>query len=259
MSNNILILPDIHGRTFWKEPCKDIGLYDKIIFLGDYIDPYKFEHIDIKNAIDNFKQIIHFKRQNMDKVILLFGNHDMPYAFKDYYKFSLYHCRHSKEYHNIIANLFRKNIDLFQIAYVYNNILFTHAGVESKWLEKVVDCKSDNIIKIVDVLNHLTENKNGLLKLFKIGRSRGGRDRNPSCIWADVEDMKWDTESDAKNEKPIHQIKQVFGHTLQAFYDLDGHIAYGDVWQFGLCKMLDNAKAYLLNSDNFTIKEYRNI
>lgn len=130
-----------------------------------------------------------------------------------------------------------------------------HAGVESKWLEDIVDCKSDDINEIANVLNQLILNKEGLLKLYKISDARGGRDRYPSCIWADVEDIRWDVEGDEENEKPIHRIKQVFGHTLQAFYDLDGHIAYGDIWLFGVCKMLDNAKAYTLDVDKFTVKE----
>lgn len=36
----ILIVPDIHGRKFWKEPCSNVDKYEKIIFLGDYLDPY---------------------------------------------------------------------------------------------------------------------------------------------------------------------------------------------------------------------------
>ena len=39
----ILVLPDIHGRHFWKEPCNNIETYDKVVFLGDYLDPYDFE------------------------------------------------------------------------------------------------------------------------------------------------------------------------------------------------------------------------
>lgn len=34
----ILVIPDLHGRGFWKEPCNNWE--GKIIFLGDYHDPY---------------------------------------------------------------------------------------------------------------------------------------------------------------------------------------------------------------------------
>ena len=44
MSKRILVTPDIHGEIFWKEPVlKYIEQVDKIIFLGDYLDPYPEE------------------------------------------------------------------------------------------------------------------------------------------------------------------------------------------------------------------------
>ena len=70
----ILMLPDIHGRDFWREPCKNIDDYDKVVFLGDYLDPYDFEKISVEQAIDNFKDILLFEKDN-PKVVMLLGNH----------------------------------------------------------------------------------------------------------------------------------------------------------------------------------------
>ena len=70
-----LVLPDIHGRTFWKEPSKRVKEYDKVIFLGDYFDPYPFEGNSVEEAIVNFKEIIGFEKENREKVVLLLGNH----------------------------------------------------------------------------------------------------------------------------------------------------------------------------------------
>lgn len=40
----ILVVPDVHGRLFWKEPVrKYINTVDRVVFLGDYLDPYKGE------------------------------------------------------------------------------------------------------------------------------------------------------------------------------------------------------------------------
>ena len=68
--------------------------------------------------------------------------------------------------------------------------------------------------------------------------------------------MYWDVES-KKNPnaiiKPIQNIKQIFGHTLQAYYDENRKIAYGDAWEFDNCKMLDTTNAYELNAETFTI------
>lgn len=69
----ILIMPDIHGRTFWKEGVSS-GEYDKIIFLGDYIDPYSWEGISKNDAISNFEEIIDYAKAH-DNVVLLLGNH----------------------------------------------------------------------------------------------------------------------------------------------------------------------------------------
>ena len=69
---SILVIPDIHGRNFWKEAVeKSIDKVEKIIFLGDYLDPYPWEGITRKEAIANFQEIIDFKKENKDKVVLL--------------------------------------------------------------------------------------------------------------------------------------------------------------------------------------------
>ena len=38
----ILLIPDVHGRYFWKGPVKETleNTNAKIVFLGDYLDVY---------------------------------------------------------------------------------------------------------------------------------------------------------------------------------------------------------------------------
>ena len=94
------------------------------------------------------------------------------------------------------------------------------------------------------------------IKLFCITPERGGRDKYGSCIWCDVHDMYWDNELKRNPEvtiKPIQNIKQIFGHTLQAYYNENRKIVYGDAWEFDNCKMLDTTNAYELNAETFTI------
>ena len=247
----VLVLPDIHGRRFWVEPCKKVDNYEKIIFLGDYFDPYKFEDISFSDCIDNFKEIINFKKNNIDKVVLLIGNHDLPYYSDEYYHFSWYHCRHSSSFHDEIAELFEKNRKLLQLSCVVEDVLFTHAGVESGWLSNVVKCDETDINKISDNINLLLHQKNGMEKLYCITSERGGRDRYGSCVWTDVHDMMWD--NDVITKKPINNIKQVFGHTMQAFYNEKRDIVFGEAKEFELCKMIDTAKPYELDIENFKI------
>ena len=70
----MIVIPDVHGRTFWKDAVKNKE-NEEIIFEGDYLDPYPNENIPPGNALENFKEIIEFKKQHPDNVILLVGNH----------------------------------------------------------------------------------------------------------------------------------------------------------------------------------------
>ena len=63
----LLIIPDIHGRLFWISATKK---YPKlpVIFLGDYLDPYTYyEEILPSEALVNFKEILDFKKANMER------------------------------------------------------------------------------------------------------------------------------------------------------------------------------------------------
>ena len=256
----ILVLPDIHGRQFWKEPCKNIDQYDKVVFLGDYMDPYDFEHISVEEALVNFKEIVEFAKQHTDKVVMLLGNHDMPYFSKTYKSFSWWHCRHSKKFHNDIAEIFDSNRDIFKIADVEDNVIFTHAGITPGWL-KTVFTEQYEITSLEDLtfsLNNLLNTDTGLKYLFMISEDRGGRDRYASCIWADASDTMWYQEMMKNHEMPVQEImkvKQVYGHTLQAFYKPDGEIGYGEALEIGNNKMLDNGHAYVLDTNMFTIEK----
>ena len=135
--NYILIIPDIHGRIFWKEPCKEFQ-GEHIVFLGDYLDPYKHQNISEKIALDNFKEILEFKKNNKDLVTLLIGNHDLHY--KDMFK-DVYRVRFCYSIAEEAKQLFENNKENFQIAYEINldniKILFTHAGVTENWLKVI--------------------------------------------------------------------------------------------------------------------------
>ena len=103
----LLIVPDVHGRDFWRDPCYEhYNEFDKIIFLGDYLDHYRDESTK-EHDIETLKDIISFKKEHLDKVILLIGNHDCPYIWPDTYGRALgsYWCRHDNERHDEIAKI----------------------------------------------------------------------------------------------------------------------------------------------------------
>ena len=48
----ILVIPDDHGRGFWKEFVKGHE-NEMIVFLGDYTDPYPHENISEEETLAN--------------------------------------------------------------------------------------------------------------------------------------------------------------------------------------------------------------
>lgn len=255
----ILVLPDIHGRTFWKKPCENIEDYDKVIFLGDYLDPYDFEGISVEDAIVNFEDIIDFAKTNENKVVLLLGNHDMPYFSKTYKSFSMWHCRHSSKYHRAIANLFKEYKDKFKIAHVEDDVLFTHAGCTAGWLKTVFTAqyKITSLEDLMFSLNNLLKTKEGLMYLYMVSKDRGGREPWGSCIWADKDETWWDNQSSLDVQHDIHKVKQVYGHSLQVYYDENMNIADGLPLEFENHKMLDNRNAYVLDTETFKVSKIK--
>ena len=190
----ILINPDIHGRVFWKYSIEHKDEFDKIIFLGDYLDAYSPDLL-LKEE-DNFKEIIQFKKDNPDKVILLLGNHDCHYINDKIYEAS----RYNSFKHNSYQKLFLDNIDLFQLIYIYDKYLFSHAGVYQKWmdlnkltLKDLLDCDLDELSKSLNWIDYF----------------RGGFYDVGSCIWADIRD--------SGTEKLLKGYYHIFGHTQLKF------------------------------------------
>lgn len=250
----VLIIPDVHGRKFWVDSCQDISLYRKVIFLGDYMDPYEFENIKIEDAIENFKKIVEFKKSNIDKVVLLLGNHDMPYYSKEYFNMSFFHCRYSKEHGEEISKIFDENRELFQLAYAENEILYSHAGIIEPWLREAVGYTKNDVDGIVREVNKMVNSKEGLSKLFLVGYARGGRSKTPSCIWVDVfEFMDF-----SNDDTDFCKIKQVFGHTYQFISIVKKKPIIGPAKEGINFKMLDCAKSFVLDESTFKLENERN-
>ena len=126
----ILVLGDIHGRTIWKDII-DTENPDLIIFLGDYVTTH--EYISSSQQIVNLEAILQYKEENPNKVILLRGNHDLQQL--------CYYWAECSGFDYEVANYMRENKDRFlsltQWIYIYNNIIFSHAGISSVWLNNI--------------------------------------------------------------------------------------------------------------------------
>ena len=77
MQTPILVIPDVHSRDFYQSILENTT--NKIIFLGDYGDPYSHEGWDDDDTIEAMYNIFEFAKNNPDRVVLLIGNHDVYY------------------------------------------------------------------------------------------------------------------------------------------------------------------------------------
>ena len=192
----ILIIPDVHGRDFWREPVKKV-LEDTnahIIFIGDYTDGYHTEwksNFDYKqHAVDNFKEIIEMKKQNSDRITLLLGNHDCGYAIGD----DLCSSRMDKIHQSELEKLFRENRELFQIAeecdIAGKHFIFSHAGILKGWVKSVWGDEADDTdFNVVSRLNNawLDNDMNILSRLGDYDDYRGWDGfQYGSPVWSDI-------------------------------------------------------------------------
>lgn len=229
----MLIVPDIHGREFWKDAVEKSSNLTTI-FLGDYHDPYPYERISRNASLENFKEILNYARRH-ENVTLLLGNHDLQYIFDP-----LTSSRF--DFHNFrtLRRMFMNNLDLFRLVELRDisgkKVLFSHAPVIPGWLEEVGIV--GNIADIVDILNQLVAQLGTSLecrddaerKLWRISFHRGGQCNYGSPIWADDCEIEGNLLPDV--------VYEIFGHTQQDFEaQINEHWAN-----------LDVRKAFLLSS-----------
>ena len=212
--SKVLILPDIHGRTFWKYAVKHVDEFDKIIFLGDYLDPYPHENISFDESVENFKEILEFKKQYGDKVELLIGNHDCHYIWLEFMDCS----RLNKSRRTEMNSLYNSNYELFKTAYLLKDkFLCSHAGIYTEWLE-------NNSLELEDFLNEKISfwNGNKLRFLEDISYYRGGYNEVGSLVWADVRE--------SMTHSLLDGYYHIIGHTqMQEFPYITNSLACLDV------------------------------
>lgn len=202
--HDLLIVPDVHGRPFWREPVKG-GAYAHVIFLGDYTDPYPHEGIDRDVSVEMFREIVDFAEEHQDKVTLLLGNHDMHYVsekFDDLARGSRYSFWSKRP----VSKIYETHRHLFSLAfeadYGETHCLLTHAGVSSEWAHQREQVLGE---PTADNINALMDSEEGIRALADVGWERGGWAPSGGPMWADF------TEVSAAD--PLPGVYQIFGHT----------------------------------------------
>lgn len=137
----ILVLGDTHGRLIWNDAIKNESP-DLVVFLGDYVSTH--ELISPDQQLSNLEDILNYKEENPEKVILLRGNHDME-ALGYYWA----ECSgHDPQVSKGMQEIKDKFLNLTQWVFIHDSVLFSHAGVSQVWMD-------NNDIKSVEDINKL--------------------------------------------------------------------------------------------------------
>ena len=232
-----LTIGDIHGRSTWKNilfgsPANfenwvasefyldifELYDYDKIIFVGDYVDSFTIGNVEMKK---NLEDLITLKRAQPDRVELLIGNHDVSYIIEGEY------CSGFRpEMKWDFRDLYEKNMELFKLAHYEEvheegdfprKVLWTHAGVTLGWWDHMVIPLFDNPNhrfaeqlkelkgrRIDQVLNFLWEIRS--YTLFTVDYHSGGMSAWAGPLWVRPEML---------NEWWFPGYDQIVGHTPQ--------------------------------------------
>jgi len=187
---------DDHARGIFKKFIKDESV-DHWVLMGDLVDNDPGFDVDDEFMIENLQDAIDFKRNNMDKVTLLIGNHSNSYIHMGD------RSKMSSRYRSFIAmelhDLYTFNADCFQNAWQYKNVIASHAGIQHNWF--VNEFHGDLNENIADQLNN-PKNEKQLESLYDVGYIRGGRKNVGGIFWCDRSELL----------KPLKNFTQVVGH-----------------------------------------------
>jgi predicted MPP superfamily phosphohydrolase len=211
-----VIIGDIHGRSTWKSIINK-EKPNRVIFMGDYFDSFDITGVE---QIHNFKEIINYKETNPDiEVIFLIGNHDHHYypgigdtgtsGFQTRIAFS-------------ITQVIDENKHHLQIAYGFDNYLFTHAGVSPTFMDECFGIDGWSKENIVNDLNELFKYKPKSF-IFN-GYDSSGDDINQTPIWIRPNSLILSNKRHKKGLKK--EYIQIVGHTQMKKVDLKNSDKY---------------------------------
>jgi predicted MPP superfamily phosphohydrolase len=213
----IVAIGDIHGRDYWKQIIEQEQDADVFVFVGDYFDSFTIKGPD---QINNFLDIVEFKKSSNSSVILLIGNHDYHYypGIEDSGT-SGYQTLMAPSIKHVVSD----NKQYLQAAYQVGEFVFTHAGLSSEWLDDIIDGWSvDSLDATINDLFRFQPNKLAYRSYKQVGSTvygvgGYGSETFQGPLWIRPKALM------AANKKTLRkQIIQVVGHTPQDSIDIKG-------------------------------------
>ena len=239
----LVAIGDIHGRDYWKQIIDQEQDADMFVFVGDYFDSFTIKGPD---QINNFLDIVEFKKQSKVPVILLIGNHDYHYypGIEDSGT-SGYQTLMAPSIKHVVSD----NKQYLQAAYQVGEFVFTHAGLSSEWLDDIVDGWSvDSLDATINDLFRFQPNKLAYRSYKQVGSTvygvgGYGSETFQGPIWIRPKALM------AANKKTLRkQIIQVVGHTPQETIDIKGKSTGGRYYFIDTLEYGQNQ--YLVVKDN---------
>lgn len=227
-----LVIGDIHGRSHWKQII-DHEKPNRVVFIGDYFDSFDISGVD---QIHNFKEIIEYKESTSDEVILLIGNHD-------YHYFPEIEDNETSGFQKGIAPNIMQVVDEnrkhLQMAYGFDDFVFTHAGVSEQFMDQTFGKTNWNPESMVEDLNEMFKYKP---RSFMFNGINGyGDDVWQTPIW-----IRPNSLMKVNRDYLRKEIIQVVGHTQMNQIDIEAK-ATGGRYYFIDC--LGTSGEYLIIED----------
>jgi DNA repair exonuclease SbcCD nuclease subunit len=235
-----IVLGDTHGRSNWKLAIYQEEPIDRVIFIGDYFDSFDIPGVE---QIHNFKEIINYKENNPQvEVILLIGNHDYHYFPEiGYNGTSGYQSKIAPS----ITQVIEENRHHLQMAYGFDEYLFTHAGVSPVFMDQVFGENNWSAENIVADINEMFRYKP---KAFGFnGFDAHGDNTTQTPIWIRPRSLM---SANKKHDKGLKkEYIQIVGHTGMKRLDLDGTEKFtGGRYYF--IDTMETTGEYLIIKDN---------
>jgi hypothetical protein len=165
--------------------------------MGDYVESTDIDNLFMKkNLID----IIGLKKKYPDKIVLLWGNHDIQYLLGKDHFCSGYRPQMKQE----LFEIFNSNAYLFTLAFQAGDYLWTHAGINAWWYEfrfLPFAEKQKEQASIAELLNIAFDKR--YKAIFDVGYSRDGDTESGGPLWCDIEELEDD---------PWLELNQIAGH-----------------------------------------------
>lgn len=190
-----LVVGDTHCKPHILKEAENSTNWDMMIFLGDACDNWGATQAD---NIAMVKQLIDMKNKYHGKFVWLIGNHDWGYVDT-----SVRMSGHIKENEILIHDLLVENINLWNVAAKFDNILFSHAGVSRLFLQEL-GTDFDNCVKAINSLR-LSPDRGNLLN--EVGRQCGGFSYTPSPIWARPDEIGYTDCIQVVGHTPVERIE----------------------------------------------------